>query len=245
LLIFLIFNSNMPGHFVALCLLASLAATLAAPAASIDDATQGPAGNPAPKPAPSSAESPAPSPSGNPAPSPGANPPPSPKECNKDGKTAKAGETFESGDFWYNCSRSGEARYAGCVVTGKRLNDGDTYEKDSVLYECTIDSATHGVRAVACVQHTKEGTTINRRLGCNWVEGPGGPIQYEWNCKYDASAQTATAVATRCQYVVGDGAYQIEVGQCRSIQNSTYTCVSQGSTLNLQQGSAGAGGSCP
>lgn len=169
--------------------------------------------------------------------------------CVKDGKSYKAGDTFESGKEWYNCTRVGRervvAKVAGCVNSGKRLNDGDRYTDNSVILECTVEGGKSGVRSVACAQTDSAGGTVERRLGCTWVEGVA-PLQYEWTCKNDAATNLATKVQVRCNYNVGGGVYNVDPGCFRSIDTGFAGCSQSGTTLNLQtfqneQAASGAG----
>lgn len=171
--------------------------------------------------------------------------------CVKDGKTVNVGESFESGKYWFNCTRTGRekvsAQIAGCIANGKRLNDGDRFPDNDVIYECDVDANKQELRAIACVQNA-DGTVVERRLGCTWVEG-AAPLQYEVACQGDASANTAKKVPVRCNYNVGNGVYNIEPGCYRVINDNKgiFGCVGQaGATLNLQsfndeQSASGAG----
>lgn len=153
--------------------------------------------------------------------------------CVKNGKTLAAGESLEDGKFWFNCSKSGRETFSlkagGCIANGKRLNDGDRYTENDVIFECTIDANKNDVRAVAC---QSEGN-VERKLGCTWVEGQA-PLQYEWRCEHDASANTAKKVQVRCNYNVGGGTYNIEPGCYRTIEKAAFGCSQTGTTLNLQ-----------
>jgi len=156
--------------------------------------------------------------------------------CVKDGKQYKAGDAFEVGKLWFNCTRTGRekvvAKAAGCVANGKRLNDGDRYFENDVNYECTIEGGKSDVRAIGCVQ-TDGGAVVERRLGCTWVEGTA-PFQYEWTCKHDVAANTATKVQVRCNYNVGGGVYNIDPGCYRVVDKAAFGCVASGNKLNLQ-----------
>jgi len=156
--------------------------------------------------------------------------------CVKDGKQYKAGDMFEVGKQWFNCTRIGRekvvAKAAGCVNNGKRLNDGDRFNENDVNYECNVDGDKVDVRATGCVQNDG-GNTVERRLGCTWVEGTA-PFQYEWTCKRDESANSAKKVQVRCNYNVGGGVYNIDPGCYRTVDKAAFGCVQQGDKLNLQ-----------
>jgi len=156
--------------------------------------------------------------------------------CVKDGKQLKAGETVEVGKYWFNCTRYGQTvvlKPGGCVSNGKRLNDGDRFPDGDVLYECRVDPGRNEIIAVACIQHDASGSVVERKLGCSWIEGQE-PLQYEYTCKHDSAANTATKVQVRCTYKVGNGAYNIEPGCYRLDNKNAIGCLNQGSTLNLQ-----------
>lgn len=159
-----------------------------------------------------------------------------PNGCNKDGKQLKVGEALEVGKFWFNCSKYGREtvslRIAGCLNNGHRLNDGDRFNDNDVMYECLVSATKNDIRAVACMQNDN-GNVVERKLGCTWVEGTE-PFQYQYQCRYDAAANTATRVQLKCNYKVGSGYHQIEPGCYRVIDNAAFGCVNQGKTLNLQ-----------
>jgi hypothetical protein len=155
--------------------------------------------------------------------------------CVKDGKAYNAGDAIESGKFWYNCSRIGRTKFAikaaGCVQDGKRINDGERYFQNDVVYECSIVNDKTEVRATGCVQ--SEGSTVERKLGCTWVEGTA-PFQYEIACQHDPATNTAKKVPVRCNYNVGGGVYNIDPGCYRVVEKSAFGCVKEGDNLKIQ-----------
>lgn len=172
--------------------------------------------------------------------------------CVKDGKTYGAGETFEVGKFWFNCSKSGRETFStkagGCLANGKRLNDGDRFTENDVIYECTIDADKNDFRAVACVQN-EGGSVVERKLGCTWVEGQA-PFQYEWRCEHEANTNSARKVQVRCNYNVGGGIYNIDAGCYRVIEKNAVGCLHEGGSVlklqsfqgdNAEQSAQGAG----
>jgi hypothetical protein len=156
--------------------------------------------------------------------------------CVKDGKQYAAGDAFEAGKYWFNCTRIGrekvQARAAGCLNGGKRLNDGDRYFENDVIFECRVDVNKQEVITTGCVQ-SDGGTTVERRLGCTWVEGQE-PFQYEWTCKHDAAGNTAVKEQVRCNYKVGGGVYNIDPGCYRVVDKSSVGCIKDGKNLKLQ-----------
>lgn len=160
-----------------------------------------------------------------------------PDGCVKEGKQYKVGESFEIGKFWFTCTRVGREKVStkasGCVASGKRLNDGDRYTENEVIIECTIDAGKASTRTVACAQRDDKGETVERRLGCTWIEGQE-PLQYEWTCQADPATNLAKKVQVRCNYKVGGGVYNIEPGCYRVIDKSAFGCVKDGSGLRLQ-----------
>jgi len=153
--------------------------------------------------------------------------------CVQNGKSLNNGEAFEDGAAWYNCTRQGP-KPAGCISQGKRLNEGDRFFEKDVVMECNVDDNKVSTRATGCLQHDTSGSTIERNLGCYWVEGQE-PLQYEWNCKHDKAANTAVKVQTKCMYRVQKGVYDIEPGCFRTIDKAAFGCVKAASgELSLQ-----------
>jgi len=156
-----------------------------------------------------------------------------PAGCVRNGKQINAGESFEEGSTVFNCTRTG-AKPAGCVNQGRRLNEGDRFFDQDVVMECNVDSDKVSVRATGCLQHDTNGATVERRLGCFWVEGQE-PFQYEWTCKHDKSANKAVKLQTKCNYRVQKGVYDIEPGCYRLIDKAAFGCLKQsGGQLQLQ-----------
>jgi hypothetical protein len=156
--------------------------------------------------------------------------------CVKGGKAYADKDSFDDGKFWFTCTRIGREKYVvrptGCISNGKRLNDGDRYAENDVSFECTIDDDKTGVRAMACIQNDG-GSTIERKLGCTWVEGTA-PQQFEYRCDHDEAANTATKVQVRCNYNVGNGVYIIEPGCYRVIEKGAFGCIKHGAGLKFQ-----------
>jgi len=160
-----------------------------------------------------------------------------PNGCVRQGRQINPGETFDEGKFWFTCTRFGRESVAlkteGCVVNGKRLKDGDRYNENDVMYECTIDVSKKDIQPTGCVQHDDNGAIIERKLGCTWVEGPS-PFQYEWECYFDQTANTAAKRQVRCNYNVGNGVYAIEPGCYRLVEKNAVGCLKEGTVLKLQ-----------
>jgi len=156
-----------------------------------------------------------------------------PAGCVRNGKQVNNGESFEEGTTLYNCTRTG-AKPAGCINQGKRLNEGDRFFDKDVVLECNVDADKVSVRATGCLQHDTNGATVERRLGCFWVEGQE-PFQYEWTCKHDKAANTAVKVQTKCNYRVQKGVFDIEPGCFRTIDKAAFGCLkSANGQLQLQ-----------
>lgn len=151
--------------------------------------------------------------------------------CVKDGKQFNVGDSFEVGNVWFNCTRSGP-KASGCVNNGKRLNDGDRFQDNDVIYECYIENEQNAMRVAGCVQHDGS-NTVERRLNCFWVEGTE-PFQYEYTCKKSDDGKSAVKQQIRCNYRKSNGVYSIEPGCYRVIEKSAFGCVKNGETLNLQ-----------
>jgi len=143
--------------------------------------------------------------------------------CVKDGRQYATGETYEAGQYWYYCmDRDGKVNgdVVGCVHGGQRLSDGDRYRDRDVIYECQVrrNPGAAEVVAVGCAS-----STIDRRLGCTWVEG-----QITYTCQADQANKSAAKVATKCEYAVADGGYSIEIGCYKVVGKAGAACVKEG-----------------
>jgi len=105
--------------------------------------------------------------------------------CVQDGKKYTIGETYEGPKFWYTCTDSG-SKIVGCMYESHRLKDGDHYTKDDMEYTCKVNDEKTDFEPFGCLQREETGASIERRVGCSWVEGRG-PIAYEYTCKVDSS----------------------------------------------------------
>lgn len=164
-----------------------------------------------------------------------------PVACTKNGREYSIGESFDIDNLWYTCTNSegpGKGPIAikciGCLNDQKqRLKDGDRFFKDDVVYECAVRDQEAGVRPVGCVQRNENGVTVERRLGCYWVEG-NEPYQYEMTCKFDKEANTAVRIQNRCNYKVQQGSYTIEAGCYQIADKTAIACKKEGTSLNIR-----------
>lgn len=160
-----------------------------------------------------------------------------PTACVKDGKEFNEGDQIEINKDWFTCTRVGREKLSvkpsGCVNNGRRLADGDRYTENDIIYECTIDGGKSGFRVTACSQRDERGETIERKLGCSWIEGTA-PFQYEWLCQHDTAGNSAKKVQLRCNYNVGAGTYNIEPGCYRMDDKTALGCLNESSGLKLQ-----------
>jgi len=159
-----------------------------------------------------------------------------PVGCVKEGKEYNAGETFEAGNVWYTCVRTGaekvKSKAGGCIHNGKHLNDGERYFENEVAFECNVVNEDVEIRATGCVQ-SDSGSTVERKLGCTWVEGTA-PFQYELACQHDPATKMAKKVPVSCNYNVGGGVYNIDPGCYRIVDKSAFGCVKEGDNLKIQ-----------
>jgi len=146
----------------------------------------------------------------------------------KDGRKYATGDQYDLEDFWYFCmEKNGKisADRIGCVHEGLRLKDGDRYFKDDIIYECYVRPNEAKIRVAGCVtQNVLNGAKVERRVGCSWVEG-AEPFQYTLTCKPDEAAKSATKTAVKCNYIVPNGSYDIELGCYRVIDKTGVACM--------------------
>jgi len=151
-----------------------------------------------------------------------------PRTCEHGGTTYKANDTITDSakEITYLCSALGNLRVIGCVHNGQQVKLDDMITKEGVKYQCVADDGGPAFRVFACVQES-QGGAIDRRLGCSFADGEGSQ-KFEYECQYDASANSAKKVAKRCNYDQNGGVYQIDAGCYRKINNQTVGCVKQG-----------------
>lgn len=146
--------------------------------------------------------------------------------CVKDNKKYAIGETFEAPTFWYTCTDHG-AKIVGCMHDGQRLQDGDRFMTEDVVYRCAVDGDKTDFLPYSCLQR-ENGASIERRLGCFWVEG-----QYQMTCKHDTDSKKAVKVQNQCNYKSAQGAFNLEPGCVRIVEGTAVGCVKDSSSGHL------------
>jgi len=143
--------------------------------------------------------------------------------CVKDNRKYAIGETFEASKFWFTCTDKG-AKIVGCMHEGQRLQDGDRFITEDVVYRCAVDGDKTDFLPYSCLQR-ENGASIERRLGCFWVEG-----QYQMTCKHDTDSKKAVKVQNQCNYKSAQGAFNLEPGCVRVVENLAVGCVKDSSS---------------
>jgi hypothetical protein len=152
--------------------------------------------------------------------------------CVHEGRKFNIGEAFDGPKFWYTCTDSG-AKVVGCVYESHRLEDGDRVTKDSMIYTCKVSTDGASLEPFACVAH-ENGASIERRIGCFWVEG-----EFEYTCKADSNNQLSR-VPTQCVYRGPQGSYfKVRPGCVQLAETVAVGCRDSGSgTLRTETYSA-------
>jgi len=129
--------------------------------------------------------------------------------CVFDGKKFNIGETYEGPKFWYTCTDSG-SKIVGCMYESHRLQDGDHFTKDDIMSSCKVNGDNTDFVPFSCLQKEESGASIERRVGCSWVEGRGSEA-YEYTCKVDSSKKLSK-LQTQCVYRAPQGTFKLQPG---------------------------------
>jgi hypothetical protein len=164
--------------------------------------------------------------------------------CVQDGHKYSIGETFEGPTYWYTCTDSG-AKVVGCMYESHRLLDGDHFTKDDMMYSCKVRGDQTGFEPFACLQREESGASIERRVGCFWVEGRGSEA-YEYTCKEDSNKKVSK-LQTQCVYRAPQGTFKVSPGCVQLAETVAVGCVQDSSSgkLSLQTYKADQIGSLP
>jgi len=158
--------------------------------------------------------------------------------CVQDGHKYNIGETFEGPQFWYTCTDSG-AQIVGCMYQSHRLQDGDHFTKDDMMYTCKVNGEQTNFEPFACLQREENGASIERRVGCSWVEGRGSQA-YEYTCKAADSNNKINKVQTQCVYRAPQGVFKLQPGCATLADSTTVGCSLDPSTGKLLINTYGA-----
>jgi len=148
--------------------------------------------------------------------------------CVQDGKKFNIGETFEGPKFWYTCTDSG-SKIVGCMYETHRLQDGDHFTKDDMMYACRVNGEETDFVPFSCLQREESGASIERKIGCSWVEGRGSEA-YEYTCK-EISSKKASKVQTQCVYRAPQGVFKLQPGCATIADTIAVGCVDNGSGI--------------
>jgi len=157
--------------------------------------------------------------------------------CVHEGRKYNIGETFEGPKFWYTCTDSG-AKIVGCMYESHRLLDGDHFTKDDMMYTCKVNGENTDFEPFACLQREENGASIERRVGCSWVEGHGSEA-YEFTCKVDSSNKVSK-VQTQCVYRASQGVFKLSPGCATLATDITVGCVQDNGSGKLRIETYGA-----
>lgn len=151
--------------------------------------------------------------------------------CVYDGRKYNIGEAFEGSKFWYTCTDSG-SKIVGCMYESHRLQEGDHFTKDDMMYSCKVNDENTHFEAFACIQIDETGASIERKVGCFWVEGSGSE-QYEYTCKSDSSNKVIKE-QTQCVYKSSLGVIKLQPGCSTTAESIGVGCRQDSSSGKLQ-----------
>jgi len=157
--------------------------------------------------------------------------------CVFDGRKFNIGETYEGPKFWYTCTDSG-SKIVGCMYETHRLRDGDHFTKDDMMYTCKVNEEHTNFEPFACLQREENGASIERRVGCSWVEGKGAEA-YEYTCKVDNSQKIAK-MQTQCVYRAPQGTFKLQPGCVTLADSIAVGCLLDSNSGNLRIETFGA-----
>jgi len=151
--------------------------------------------------------------------------------CVFDGKKFNIGETYEGPKFWYTCTDGG-SKIVGCMYESHRLQDGDHFTKDDMMYSGKVNDENTDFEPFSCLQREESGASIERRVGCSWVEGRGAQA-YEYTCKVDSSKKLAK-LQTQCVYRAPQGTFKLQPGCVTLADTIAVGCLLDTSSGNLR-----------
>jgi len=151
--------------------------------------------------------------------------------CVFEGRKYNIGEQYDGPKFWYTCTDSG-SKIVGCMYESHRLQDGDHFTKDDMMYSCKVNGDDTDFVAFACLQREENGASIERRVGCSWVEGRGSEA-YEYTCKEDSSKKISK-LQTQCVYRAPQGTFKLQPGCVTLADTVAVGCLLDSSSGNLR-----------
>lgn len=164
--------------------------------------------------------------------------------CMQEGRKYNIGETFEGPKWWYTCTDSG-AKVVGCMYQGHRLVDGDHFTEGDMMYSCRVRADKTFFEPFACLQREENGASIERKVGCFWVEGQGSNA-FEYTCKPDNNNKISK-VQVKCVYRASQGNFKLEPGCVQQAGDIAVGCLQDSSSgkLTIQTYSPDQMGSLP
>jgi hypothetical protein len=151
--------------------------------------------------------------------------------CVYEGKKYNIGETLEGPQFWYTCTDSG-VQIVGCMYQGHRLVSGDHFTKDDMMFSCKVNGDKTEFEPFACLQREESGASIERKVGCFWVEGQGSEA-YEYTCKEQGS-NSISKVQTQCVYRASEGNFKLQPGCVQLAGTVAVGCLQDSSSGKLK-----------
>lgn len=146
--------------------------------------------------------------------------------CVHEGKKFNIGETYEGPKFWYTCTDTG-SKIVGCMYQDHRLQSGDHFTKDDMMYSCKVNGEETDFEPFACLQREENGASIERKVGCFWIEGSGSEA-YEYTCK-ELDSKKVAKVQTQCVYRSSEGMFKVESGCVQLASTIAVGCRDDGS----------------
>lgn len=156
--------------------------------------------------------------------------------CVLNGHKYTIGETYEGDKVWYTCTDKG-SKAVGCMFESRRLQSGDLATTGDQRYTCKLNDDSAVFEPYACLQ-TDEGSPIERKIGCFWVEGRGSEA-YEYTCKADSSNKLSK-VQTHCVYHSDQGTFKVDPGCVQLASTIAVGCLQDSGSGKLTLGTYSA-----
>jgi len=158
--------------------------------------------------------------------------------CVHEGRKYNIGETYEGPKFWYTCTDGG-SRIVGCMYESHRLQDGDHFTREDMMYSCKVNGDETDFIPFACMQREENGASIERKVGCSWIEGHGSEA-HQYVCKADSSTNKVSKVQTHCVYRTPQGVLKLEPGCAQVLDTTAVGCRRDSSSDQLRLETFGA-----
>jgi len=148
--------------------------------------------------------------------------------CVQNGKKYNIGETYEGAKVWFTCTDSG-SKIVGCMYESHRLQDGDHITKDDTMYTCKVNDEDTDFVPYACLQREENGASIERKVGCSWLEN-----QFEYTCKFDINSKKVSKVQSQCVYRSPLGVMKLLPGCAQVADTVVVGCFQEGNNLKVE-----------